>query len=64
MHNESMCAERVLLVAGDFDLVSVPNDIEELHPNGAARNCCGFAKGISVTGCFGKPWRRIRERWL
>jgi hypothetical protein len=59
MHNQPLCdADRVLFVAGDFDLIARPEDVEKIHRNWRGSELLArAARDISVIACYAKQSR-------
>lgn len=64
LHNESLCAERVLFVAGDFDLVARPNDVEALHRKWRGSELLRVPQGHFGYRMLRDTVARVRARWF
>lgn len=64
LYNESLCADRVLLVAGDFDLISPVGDIEALHQKWRGSELLRVPQGHFGYRMLRETFSRLQERGL
>ena len=64
-HNEPLCrADRVLFVAGDFDLIARPRDVEAIHRKWRGSELLRVAQGHFGYRMMRETIARLRERGL
>jgi 1-acyl-sn-glycerol-3-phosphate acyltransferase len=65
MHNQPLCdADRVLLVAGDFDLIARPEDVEKIHGNWRGSELLRVPQGHFGYRMLRETIARLKKRGL
>jgi 1-acyl-sn-glycerol-3-phosphate acyltransferase len=65
MHNQPLCdADRVLFVAGDFDLIAPPEDIEKIHGNWRGSELLHVPQGHFGYRMLRETIARLKKRGL
>lgn len=63
-HNEALRADRVLFVAGEFDLVARPEDVEAIHKKWRGSQLLRVPQGHFGYRMLRETFARIQERWI
>ena len=65
MHNQPLCdADRVLFVAGDFDLIARPEDVAKIHGNWRGSELLRVPQGHFGYRMLRETIARLKERGL
>jgi pimeloyl-ACP methyl ester carboxylesterase len=65
MHNQPLCdADRVLFVAGDFDLIARPEDVEKIHRHWRGSELLRVPQGHFGYRMLRETIARLKERGL
>ena len=65
MHNQPLCdADRVLFVAGEFDLIARPEDVEKIHENWRGSELLRVPQGHFGYRMLRETLARLKERGL